>query len=47
MGNLKAITDTSEFDVVSNVTWENGRIYFIKSDARKNSGHLGALLGDD
>ena len=30
MGNLKAITDTSEFDVVSNVTWENGRIYFYK-----------------
>ena len=32
MGNLKAITDKNEYDVVSNVTWENGRIYFIKSD---------------
>ena len=32
MGNLKAVTDTNEFDVVSNVTWEHGRIYFLKSD---------------
>tara|TARA_B100001093_G_scaffold317410_1_gene302800 strand:+ start:736 stop:13770 length:13035 start_codon:yes stop_codon:yes gene_type:complete len=33
MGNLKAITSESEYDVISNEAWVNGRIYFLKSDA--------------
>lgn len=33
MGNLKAVTGDNEYDVTSNETWTNGRIYFLKSDA--------------
>ena len=33
MGNLKAVTSESEYDVISNEAWVNGRIYFLKSDA--------------
>ena len=32
MGNLKALTDSNEYEVTSNETWEHGRIYFLKSD---------------
>ena len=31
MGNLKAVTSESEYDVISNEPWVNGRIYFLKS----------------
>ena len=33
MGNLTAVTSESEYDVISNEPWNNGRIYFLKSDA--------------